>query len=340
MKIFHSRKLDAYDFGPSHPFRGSRFSRFVSYLNSKGYQGLEVIPPTIEVGEEHLLLVHKKDYIERIKEISETGKGMFSLDTPGFKGVYEASLAVVSNTLSSGECALREGKSVALCAGLHHAKPSSGEGFCVVNDVAILARWLKKNRDMKILIFDYDAHHGNGTMHIFYDDPSVFFISIHQDPRTLYPGDGFPHQVGTGKGEGTKCNIPMPPGASDMSYKYAIEELVLPLIREYKPDYIIANGGADMCENDSLTDLELTKYGLHALIGTTLHELSRNCPVAVLVGSGYKPDDILFQYLEWLILGIAGIKMEGRLREKENAFPLAKKMVDSVKNIMKKYFSI
>jgi acetoin utilization protein AcuC len=151
-------------------------------------------------------------------------------------------------------------KAVSIGGGLHHAKPAFGEGFCLYNDVAFTAKYLMKEYGLKrILIFDTDAHAGNGTSEYFYQDPGVMFIDLHQDPRTLYPGTGFANQIGEGEGEGYTVNVPMSVDAGYNSYKLVFEEIIQPLAKEFKPQIIVRNGGSDSYLNDQLTQLGLPK---------------------------------------------------------------------------------
>jgi acetoin utilization protein AcuC len=175
---------------------------------------------------------------------------------------------------------------------LHHAGRSYGGGFCLFNDIALLIEFLRTKFGFKrFTVLDYDVHFGNGTSDIYYRDPSVLFISLHQDPRTLYPGTGFVDQIGAGAGLGFNVCIPLPPGTGDASYLHAVKEIFVPLASEFKPEIIIGNGGSDPHFADSLGDLNLTIAGffdLSRLIAGTADKICGG-KVALLVGSGYNP---------------------------------------------------
>jgi acetoin utilization protein AcuC len=150
--------------------------------------------------------------------------------------------------------------------GFHHAGKASGEGFCIFNDVAITTKMLLNQYKIKrVLIIDTDAHQGNGTMDIFYDDPRVLFISIHQDPRSLYPGRGFVYEIGSKAGKGFTVNIPMPMFSGNSQYMYALKEIFIPLANEFLPEVIVRNGGSDPHFADQLTQLGLDLNGLNFL---------------------------------------------------------------------------
>ena len=175
--------------------------------------------------------------------------------------------------------------------GLHHAGRDYGGGFCVFNDVAVCAEAMLRRKGLeRIMIFDSDAHAGNGTMDIFYGEPRVLYVSVHQDPRTIYPGTGFVDQIGEGPGTGYTVNLPLPPGAGDGCMDMVLEGVFKPLAEQFKPQLIIRNGGTDPHFMDGLASLGLTYGGLMA-IGEAVSEASEmaGCGVVDLVCSGYNP---------------------------------------------------
>ncbi len=197
--------------------------------------------------------------------------------------------------------------------GLHHAGESFGGGFCIFNDVAILARYLQEQHGVKrVLILDYDVHAGNGTSDIFYSDPSVLFISVHQDPKTLFPGTGFIDQIGRGEGEGFNVNVPLPPGTGNETYFFALGEIFVPLVREFKPDVVLANGGSDPHFADVLGSLSLTVKGFFDLSKLIVKMADEICGgrVVLLIGSGYNPT-VLPACWYALAAGVAGAERIG-----------------------------
>ncbi|GAH36956.1 unnamed protein product, partial [marine sediment metagenome] len=178
------------------------------------------------------------------------------------------------------------------------------------NDVAITARMLLSKYPVeRILIIDTDAHQGNGTMDIFYDDPRVLFISIHQDPRTLYPGRGFINEIGIGAGKGFTVNIPMPMFAGNKQYQCALNEIFVPLAKEYQPDVIIQNGGADPHYADQLTLLGLDLDGLN-MVGKIVRKTADGTSKKLIdmIVSGYS-DLVHYGWLA-IIAGVAGLPID------------------------------
>ncbi len=347
--IIYDESIKKYSFPGTHPFKGSRFEKFIRYIRESPLirEGLCEITGFIgpSPSEEELQLVHSPLYIRKVRRMSELGIGLLSMDTPVFKGAYEAFLSILHSTLSAYR-AVSSGESriaIGIGGGLHHAGRSYGEGFCIFNDVAIAARYAQKEGFKKIFIFDYDAHQGNGTMDIFYSDPSVFYLSIHQDPLTLYPGTGFIEQVGTGDGEGYTCNIPLPPGAGRSCYEKAIREVFLPLVECFKPDLIICNGGSDPHHSDPLTMLNLDFRGFW-LIGSSIREASSiaNAPAIDLIASGYN-EEVLPRAWACIIAGI--VRFEGELcnepsRELPEAASAFEKTLREVRMVMRRYWNI
>ena len=325
--VLYQDGLKEYDFGPGHPFRGDRYVNFYRFLQQNlaaddTYRILEAAPAS----DEDLRLICSEDYIRftgeyyRSAYLGESPAGDFfryhSMDNlpigrPG--RLEEAARLVVGQAGEAGDLVQqgRFNKVVSIGGGLHHAKPSSGEGFCLYNDVAFAALHLLKDYKLeRIVILDTDAHAGNGTSAYFYRDRRVLFIDLHQDPSGLYPGTGFANQIGEGEGKGFTVNIPLPPGAGDASYRLAFESIVEPLVAEFRPQIIIRNGGSDPHFADGLTDLGLTVNGFR-MIGEKTRRLAEVCGGREidLIASGYNEAVLPAAWLA-LITGLAGIDME------------------------------
>jgi acetoin utilization protein AcuC len=175
--------------------------------------------------------------------------------------MYEAAALQVGGTVQACEAVAtgERPRAYNLGGGFHHAMPARASGFCIFNDVAVgIARVLKSGLSKRVLYIDIDAHHGDGVQEVFHDDPRVLTVSLHEDGRFLFPGTGFPADVGKGKGEGYSVNIPLPPYTTDASYIHAFEEIVPPLARAYRPDLIFTQTGADAYYSDPLAHLKLT----------------------------------------------------------------------------------
>ncbi len=344
MKFIYDDSIASYDFGPGHPFRGDRFPSFVEFIKERGepfdLSGYVGDPPTIE----DLRAVHDDEYLNFLRTRSRTGHGMVSLDTPAFRGMWEAALSMVHSSMSAVRVALREGAAAGF-GGAHHASVNYGGGFCLLNDVAIAARWALRNGVGSVAIFDHDAHHGNGTMEIFYEDDTVLYVSLHQDPTTIYPGVGFARQVGRGRGEGYTVNVPLPPGAGPASYEMAFEELVRPIVESFAPKLLVAHGGSDPHFLDPLTQLGLDLRGLWRL-GLWASSLPADHRVELLI-SGYNEDVRNWGWLgivrgfATLDLGFDPEGIEGTApREDEYVIRRARLAIDDAKSVLSKYWNL
>ncbi|MCK5309544.1 MAG: hypothetical protein KAJ64_02765 [Thermoplasmata archaeon] len=272
--VYYSDRLGSFDFGPEHPFRGSRFKKFIKLLDkAEILHKCNLISP-IQAIDDDLLLAHNLDYLNLVAKLRETG-GWLTMDTPVTAGSNDAQRLVSGSGLQACKLLLDGNEKIAhTFGGLHHAGADYGEGFCHYNDVAIAAKSLTERRGLeRVMIVDTDAHQGNGTMDIFYHDPQVLFISIHQDPHTLYPGKGFVWETGSDEGEGFTVNIPMPPFSGNKQYARAINEIINPIAREFKPQFCIRNGGSDPFYADELTMLGLDYDGLY-MVSNMVREIA------------------------------------------------------------------
>ena len=175
----------------------------------------------------------------------------------------------------------------------HHAERDRAFGFCFFNNIAVAAQHLVAKRNLgRVMIVDYDAHHGNGTQNAFYDRADVLYVGLHQDGRTLFPGSGFPNEIGKGDGEGYNVNLSMYPGAGDVSYQLAFEEIVIPLAESFKPEFLLVSSGFDAHYIDPLTNLGLTTAG-YAMMNRMLKEIAEqfaNGKLVLFLEGGYNLD--------------------------------------------------
>ncbi len=286
--IYYNEYYRKYSFGPLHPFDPVRFPRFVELVNdTEAMTEVFEVRKAVEASLDDLSLVHSEIYIKKVLQLEKIG-GRVSPDTPVKKGAPKAAMNIVGGTIQACRDAAESGSAVNL-GGLHHAGRDYGEGFCLFNDVAVGAQMLA-DEGKKVCVFDTDAHQGNGTMDVFYQDPRVLFISIHQDPATLYPGRGYVHEVGKGAGKGYTVNIPMPRDAHTADHAYGIDKVVEPIVKKFAPHVIIRNGGSDPHHSDTLTDLGLDMTGLEYL-GRVSKKLAQenNAGHVELLLSGYGP---------------------------------------------------
>jgi acetoin utilization protein AcuC len=289
-----------YDFGPGHPLTPIRLKFTYELSYAKGLfddRNITVLPPRVAT-EEEVGLFHTEEYISLVKRLSKSGHGLLDLgDTPAFKGVYEASAMAVGATLDAVDAVMKgqADHGMNISGGLHHAHEDRASGFCVFNDPAVAIAYLKKKHHLdRIMYFDMDAHHGDGVMYGFYADAGVLDVDLHEDGRYLFPGTGFTFEIGEKGAEGLKVNIPVLPGTGDHPYLRAFKEIVPPLVRAYKPEFIVVQCGADSHADDMLAHLRLTTRTYEEIVGT-LHKLAHEVASGRIVavgGGGYNPANV------------------------------------------------
>ena len=250
-----------HDPGRAHPERSARLTATMDRLARESWFG-ELKPVAAEpCPAEWLGSVHASDYVARAEEVCRSGRAF--LDVPDV-GVSRDSFDVariaagaglaLADLLVAGE--IDNGFSLARPPG-HHAERALALGFCLFNNVAILARYLQRRHGLeKILVLDWDVHHGNGTQHTFEEDPTVLYASLHQYP--FYPGTGAASEEGTGRGKGATVNCPMPAGARDPLYEEAFRTRILPVIDAFGPDAVVLSAGFDAHAEDPLASVELS----------------------------------------------------------------------------------
>ena len=242
--------------------------------------------------DEELLAFHTTAYLEFVRERSASGQGYLDAgDTPAFRGVYEAAALVVGATLTATEGIMAGDyrRAFVPIAGLHHAARDHAAGFCVFNDCAVAIELLRKRFGLqRVAYVDIDAHHGDGVFYAFEDEAAVIFADLHEDGRYLYPGTGAAEETGRGAAEGTKLNLPLPPGADDAMFEDLWPRVIAHLER-FEPDFIILQCGADSIEGDPLTHLRLTPRA-HARAASELAALAQRLGhgrLLALGGGGY-----------------------------------------------------
>ena len=268
------------DYHPENP------SRLLTALKTLEKLGLwEPIEPEA-VSEEELLKVHSREYVERVREAS-VRNSYIDPDTYVSPGTWDAALTAFGAVKEAVELALeKRGMYFALVRPPGHHAGRNGrafgaptQGFCIFNNAAYAAK-IAEEKLGKVLILDFDAHHGNGTQEILWDDSRAVHIDLHE--RDIYPGSGYEHEVGGKNAEGTKINLPMPHYAGDDDYIYAWDEVVLPIIAQLKPKLIVISAGFDGFLGENLTTLRLTEV-FFAYAGSTLSRY----PLAVVFEGGY-----------------------------------------------------
>jgi acetoin utilization deacetylase AcuC-like enzyme len=282
-----------------HPERPERLTAILGGLEKAGLLNRLTRIPARPATDDELALAHDRAYIDLVKRELANVQGVSELSTgdtdvtreslaaarAAVGGVLNAADAVASGRMKNAFCAVRPPG--------HHATRNRGMGFCIFNNVAIAARYLQKVHGIRrVLIVDFDYHHGNGTQDIFYDDDSVFYFSTHH--YGAYPGTGSAAETGAGKAAGTKLNVPLPPGASDAQILAAFEQQLVPAARRFKPDFILVSAGFDGMRNDVLGRFDITPAGYTAITRVIVRladELCQGRIVSVLEG-GYRLDGL------------------------------------------------
>ena len=228
--------------------------------------------------------------------------------------MHEASARVVGATLAAAR-AVQTGRAlhaVNIAGGLHHAMPSNASGFCVYNDPAIAIAWLLRQGVRRIAYVDIDVHHGDGVQAVFYNDPRVLTVSLHQNGRTLFPGTGFPDEVGGADARGYAVNVALPPGTTDAGWLRAFHAVVPPLLRDFRPDVVVSQHGCDSHRLDPLAQLALTVDGqraAHAAVHDLAHEVAGGRWVAT-GGGGYALAEVVPRTWTHLLAIAAGAPID------------------------------
>jgi acetoin utilization deacetylase AcuC-like enzyme len=275
----------------SHPERAARIVAIERELARHDWLGMDRVEAP-RVATETLTAVHPARYVHEIEELCKSAPLARAIDSDTIvvEASYEAALRAAGGAvrlvdmLLSGEAPT--GLSALRPPG-HHAEPSRAMGFCLFDNVAVAARHALEAHGLeRVLVLDWDVHHGNGTNAAFHASPNVLFVSLHEWP--LYPGTGPASDVGSGAGTGYTVNLPVAAGAGDALYASLLEHVVVPLAHAYAPQLLLISAGFDAHRDDPLADLELTEAGFAALTGT-LRRLAAELevPVGAVLEGGY-----------------------------------------------------
>jgi acetoin utilization protein AcuC len=299
-----------YDYGPTHPLKVIRLRLAYELIKAYGLLDLPSVQTiiTTRADEDDLAIFHSREYLEVLKEANQGrvagnaySYGLGPGDNPIFPGLYDWSLLITGATLQAVDfIAKGEGKiAFNIAGGLHHAMKSRASGFCYINDPVIGILKLL-NLGKRVAYIDIDAHHADGVQQAFYQTDEVLTISLHENGHTLFPGSGFEHEVGEGKGEGYAVNLPFPPYTDDELYLWAFEEIVPPIISAFRPDVVVSQLGVDSFYSDPLTNLHLSIFGFEKVV-RRLQELAPRW--VALGGGGYDVSNVARAWsLAWAIM--------------------------------------
>ncbi len=284
-----------HDTGPFHPETPDRLRAINDKLRkSPFYRDLVKVSPK-KPDMKYIEMVHSRDYIASVKQDIESGRPSLDWgDTAVCTRSYEVALMAVGGCLRACDTVIKGDAVCAFCAVRppgHHAERSSAAGFCIFNNIAILAKYLQTRHGLdRVAIVDWDVHHGNGTQHTFESDESVLYISLHQYPH--YPGTGSSSERGRGMGQGYTLNVPMAAGSGDREYETAFEERICPAIEKFSPQMILVSAGFDAHRADQLSSIRLSTDAYAGFTKKLMQTASKCCDgriIAVLEG-GYNLD--------------------------------------------------
>jgi len=293
--VISSPKYLSHRTGPRHPESPSRLRVIMRELKKSGILENErctlVEPEIADIND--LQLIHDSDHIQRIQQFCKCGGGLLDKgDTVVSPESYEVARLAAGGTMKAVDLVMagkfRNAFAFVRPPG-HHAGPDYSMGFCVFNNVAVAAAHLLKNFSLdRVLILDIDAHHGNGTQEIFYRSSKVLYVGLHEDP-VKFPLTGFADEVGENEGLGYTVNVPFPYGTGDRIYLRAFNEIAVPIINQYKPQFILVSTGFDNHYTDPVGNLSLSALSYIKIFDAVLESASKFCQgklVAVLEG-GY-----------------------------------------------------
>ncbi len=287
-----------YDLGGDHPLHPLRWDLTWALATELGVlDAYDVLVPD-QADDRTLQWVHTPGYIAAVRAASSSvpmsvGHGLGTDDNPIFPGMHDNAALIAGGSVDAAR-AIATGqvdRAVNFCGGLHHAMPDRASGFCVYNDAALGIRAMLDAGVQRVAYIDVDAHHGDGVQAAFYDEPRVLTVSLHESPLSLFPGTGWPTELGVGAAQGTAVNVALPAGTGDAAWLRAFHAVVPGLIRAFRPEILVTQQGADAHREDPLADLMLTVDGQRTIY-LALRELAREVTGGrwlALGGGGYSP---------------------------------------------------
>ncbi|RJS68585.1 histone deacetylase, partial [ANME-2 cluster archaeon] len=265
----------------NHPERKERLLAIMHLIEEAEIDLHKIKPEPASI--EEMQYVHDPEYINKVKEYSEREIPL-DPDTVLCRESYHAALLAAGGMIS----AVDDGRAFALVRPPgHHALSDRGMGFCLFNNIAIGARHAQRTGYDRVLVVDWDVHHGNGTQHIFYDDPSVFYFSVHQYPH--YPGTGSAGETGSGAGQGYTLNVPLPAGSGDAEYVNVFKNILIPAALGFDPDIVLVSAGFDAHIDDPLAGMAVTTAGFGRMASIVSSIADRCCDgrLAITLEGGY-----------------------------------------------------
>lgn len=312
-------RFPEYDFGPGHPLAPIRVELAMRLARDFGLfeqTNVELLGDVAVASHDALARVHDAAYIAAVERASvdpdlvDIAHGLGTADDPVFAGMHTAAARVAGGTLLAADAVMsgRADHAVNVFGGLHHAMADRAAGFCIYNDIAVAIGWLLDSGVERVAYVDVDVHHGDGVQAIFYDDPRVLTISLHESPRSLFPGTGWPSESGGPGAEGTSVNVALPAGTGDQGWLRAFHAVVPQLLGAFTPDVLVTQHGVDSHFEDPLAHLTLSIDGQrmsYAALHRWAHAYAQGRWIAV-GGGGYEWVDVVPRAWTHLIAEMAG----------------------------------
>ncbi len=321
-EIIYHPAYSNYNLGEGHPFDPVRIQLTLDLLAELNLLPEKIKPEPVLV--EKLYEVHDRNYVDDVERLSAGDNsvdaelyGLGTLDNPIVPGMAEAARLQAGGTLLGAKLLLQEktSKVLQMGGGFHHAHASLASGFCIYNDIALAIRELTK-KGWHVAYLDLDVHHGDGVQEIFYTDDKVMTISFHESGEYLFPGTGWPYELGQGMGRSLKLNIPLEPFTEGDSYFEVMNRVLEPALGRFKPDVLVVQAGADAHFTDPLADLLLTTHDYRKIYRRVIELADAKCKGKVLftLGGGYS---ITAAFRIWTILYLTlfGKEFSGKLPE-------------------------
>ncbi len=341
--VYHEDYL-RHDTGGHHPENAERLISIMRNLEAQSLtEKLERILPA-RASQEQIEYVHTDSYVKNVEAICKAGGGMLDSDTPVCSATCDIAALAAGGLIKAVDEVMSESNELKHIFALvrppgHHANSNRGRGFCIFNNVAIAAEYLKREYGAKrILIADWDVHHGNGTQEVFFSDPSVLYFSTHQYP--YYPGTGWIDEVGNGEGQGFTVNVPLPIGTDDTGYLYALTTILVPIALEFRPDFVLVSAGFDAHVTDPLASMAVTSLGFGLFTDVIKEIATKSCGgrIVMTLEGGYNLDAIAES-----VLSVFNSLLSNTGEQKSDAISASRqvtKRVEEIKGVQREYWSL
>lgn len=334
-----------HDNGFGHPERPERLTAILEALGNGGLiDQLDRREPKA-TSEEIIALVHPQAHIDRVRELAARGGGHLDMDTPVSPRSYEAALHSAGAAVDAVDAVFAGEIDNAFCLCRppgHHATIGRGMGFCLFNNISIAARYAQKSCGIeRVAILDWDSHHGNGVQDIFFEDPSVLYVSFHQYPH--YPGSGSSQEIGAGKGKGFTVNFPFPAFTGEALYLQALEEVVLPVARSFEPQLVMIAAGYDAHHADLLCSMQLTvdSYARMAeILDGLAGEYAEGRLIATLEG-GYNLNAISASAFNTMaVMSGSDLRLQEKVQLEECSMSRAREVIQATRSALSPYWKL